>query len=184
MMDARRKKVLTVLSIGSLILVWRIYALFEKYGPATAAAVEAPAAAATPEVTPTSDSPSKSALGYRLGELLARQSEVGTQEWGRNPFAAIPWVARMKSPEQAIEVKTQDAPPPPQIRFTGVSRSGDQWLAAVNGDILRIGAVIEKDYRLLRITRHSMTLESRGWTFTYNLGEPSAVIDRVQEEPK
>lgn len=180
-MNNRQKKVLTVLCAGVLILGWRTVALIQKYAPSQAAAVDlAPALAQADPPNERSTSPSKDA---RLAELLAMQAEVAQHPWGRNPFADVPWIVKNQKPESTPEVSQRGVPSAPQIRFVGTSKSGDQWLAAVENGIHRVGDVVQDQFKIVRITRHTLTLESGGWTFTYRAGETAAVVSPRTEEP-
>ncbi len=183
-MDSRRKKVLSILILGSLLLSWRLYALYVKYGAAPATAVASSDSVQSPPMTSPQEATTGDSATHALRDLLARQKEVEANEWGRNPFADIPWVARMTSPDQVAAIIPERTPEAPRVKFNGVSRSGDQWLAAIDGSIYRVGDVIQDNFKLIRITRHSLTLESQGWTFTYRVGEESAATGRLEEESR
>ncbi|MBX3395254.1 MAG: hypothetical protein KF841_07785 [Phycisphaerae bacterium] len=180
-MNSRQKKVLTVLVAGVLILGWRIVVLVQKYAPSEAAAVDVvPAQVDFEARIQRSVQTPKDA---RLAELVAMQAEVAQHPWGRNPFADVPWIVKNQKSETSQENTQRGAPQAPQIRFVGTSKSGDQWLAAVENGIHRVGDVVQDQFRIVRITRHTLTLESGGWTFTYRAGETAAVVSPRTEEP-
>jgi len=171
-MDARKKKVLTVLCIGSVILVWRGYALISTYMPASALAESnaSPVQPVTPQAVATRQT-------QDMALLWEKQRIVAAQPWGRNPYADPPWAARSSVGQTGpVKVQAVGVPPASPIKFVGVSRSGDQWLAAVQGNIVRVGDVVAKAYKVVKITQHSITLESAGWQFTYQIGSEEAVV--------
>ena len=61
--------------------------------------------------------------------------------------------------------------------------SDDQWLAALDGNIVRVGDTVEEDCRIIEITKHSVVLKSKGWVFTYALGSQKPEIRPFSEEP-
>lgn len=181
-MDARKKKILTVLVISSVILVWRVYALITTYGPA---AVQAQGSAA--DAGPMSGGAVTFASSWLElpPDQAQAQSAVENQPWGRDPFLVL--VRRVESNEQ----KNEPAPPvaaqqpdPPQIsKFRGVSRSGDRWLAAIDGRIYRVGDVFDGRLTITEITSNSITMTQAGWAFTFNLGSQSPTIRQPTERP-
>lgn len=176
-MITRQKKVLTVLVLGSLILAWRGYSLFEKYAPNIANAGD-------PTVVPALTVPAQSSAAQALAETLRRQSEAAKRPWGRNPFEDVAWVVKNQKIEPAAQPVLNQAPPAPEVKFIGTSKSGDQWLAAVQGNIHGVGDVLQDQFKIIRITRHTLTLESQGWTFTYRAGETGATVNpRSKETP-
>lgn len=174
-MANRQKKVLTVLGLGTVILAWRGYALFEKYAPSTAEAVDVTIAA------PVMSSASQSSANSAFSDLLKKQAEAAKHPWGRNPFMDVPWVVKNKKPEPVPETTSQEAPPAPQLQFVGTSKSQDQWLAAIQGDIYRVGDSLPQNLKIIRITRHTLTVEFEGWTYTYRAGETGAIVSPRQE---
>lgn len=178
-MDKRKKKVLVVLCLGSVILVWRVYAVATKYMPADASA--------SPAVIETAQMPNGStvaglatpATDSILEGRLAMQKGIADKPWGRNPFEGIERKPTVKPVAEKIEVSAKDAPPAPQISLTGVSKSGDVWLAAIDGEIVRPGDSVADEFTLRTVTRNSATLESKGWAYTFKLGNASPKITKI-----
>jgi len=173
-MDSRKKKVLTVLCIGALILGWRVFVVVSEYLPTQAQAggqqMAVIDAAFEKDETATDD----------LRGLLDAQRQVAEKDWGRNPFADVPWAARPATDGANIEKPgTQTSPPTPAFVLKGVSRSGPLWLAAVDGKIVRVGDEMEGGYTIAEITAQSITLESQGWAFTFVIGSEEADIRRL-----
>lgn len=181
-MDARKRKVLTVLVIGSVILVWRVYALITTYGPA---AVQAQGSA--PEPVPASNEVLASATSWfeLPSEQAQAQRVVEDQPWGRDPFLVL--VRRVEPGEQKSDTGPPAAaqqPDPPQVnKFRGVSRSGDRWLAAIDGRIYRVGDQFDGRLAISEITSNSVTMTQAGWAFTFTLGNPSPTIRQPTERP-
>lgn len=174
-MQARKKKVLTVLFIGSVILVWRGYALITTYAPSVAQAnPDTATIEPVPAVTVSSQEDEK------MDETWEKQRLAAELPWGRNPCATLyrPTVTTTDSDQVIAQ---PGAPPAPAIKLSGVSRSGDQWLAAVEGNIVRVGDEIVGGYRVIEIAQHTITLESAGWTFTYAMGAEAAVVRPAPE---
>lgn len=181
-MDARKKKVLTVLVISSVILVWRVYALITAYGPA---AVQAQAGAVDAGLT------GKGAVSFASSwlelppEQAQAQRAVENQPWGRDPFLVL---VRRAEPSEQKKDTTPSAvvqqPDPPQVnKFRGVSRSGDRWLAAIDGRIYRVGDVFDGRLTITEITSNSVTMTQAGWAFTFTLGSQSPTIRQPTEQP-
>ncbi len=181
-MDARQKKMLTVLVIGSVILVWRVYALIMTYGPAP---VQAQGGA---DVSNTAGEVTLTAVSNWLeipAEQVQAQLAAANQPWGRDPFLVL-----VRSTEPA-EQKIDHAPPaaaqqpdPPQVnKFRGVSRSGDRWLAAIDGRIYRVGDQFDSRLTITEITSNSVTMTQAGWAFTFTLGSQSPTIRQPTERP-
>ncbi|HWL94700.1 MAG TPA: hypothetical protein VNT79_14355 [Phycisphaerae bacterium] len=175
-MNSRKKKVVVVLALGSVLLVWRIFALIQKYGPQAAEATEAVAATPAPMPAPAN---SRDAM---LETRLAAQRAVEKQSWGRNPFSDVAGVVR-RIGEQPVQ-QIAETPVPPVIRFSGTSKSADQWMVAIDGNIHRIGDMVLSQYKIIGITRHTMTLEFGGWTYTYEAGRPGATVAPFREESR
>ncbi len=174
-MQARKKKVLTVLCIGSVILVWRGYALIARYAPSVAQANSN-----TEMIEPVPPAVVSSRDVENMDETWEKQRLAAELPWGRNPCAALYRPTDTTDGGDQV-IASPDAPPAPTIKLSGVSRSGDQWLAAVEGNIVRIGDVVVGGCRVIEITKHSITLESAGWTFTYAMGGETAVVRRSSE---
>jgi hypothetical protein len=172
----RQKKVMVVLILGGVILAWRGYSLLGKYAPSAAEATDIATAA-----FPTTNASVTSSTAA-IAASLKKQSEVASQPWGRNPFMDVPWVVKNQKTEPVPVAVAEQAPPAPPIQFAGTSKSGEHWLAAVQGDIHRVGDVLLQEFKIIRITRHTLTLESKGWTFTYRAGETAATVIPRSEE--
>jgi hypothetical protein len=177
-MDSRKKKVLTVLCIGVLILGWRVFVVVSEYLPTQAQAGGQQIAAIDGAVE--KDEP----VADDLRGLLDAQRQMAEKDWGRNPFADVPWAARPETVgENVTEPGARTPPPTPSLVLKGVSRSGPRWLAAVNGKIVRVGDAMEGGYTIAEITAQSITLESRGWAFTFVMGSEGADIRRLSGAP-
>lgn len=174
-MDARRKKVLIILSVASLILVWRLYVIFTEYLPATSQAGPAPVAVGPVNNQTTSHKDDS------MKDIWKAQEKVTELSWGRDPFANVLRVLNLGPDDK--EVISSEPPTPPSIQFTGVSMSEDQWLAAWQGNIVRVGDMVKEDFEVVGIDKHSVTLKSDGWLFTYALGSQKPEIRPFTEEP-
>jgi hypothetical protein len=180
-MDARRKKVLMVLCVASLILAWRIYAVVTGGTPAAVQANPAPVAVDAGPVVPIA---TQTASPVDSPALWESQQAVAAQAWGRDPFADVEAVSQPE--EAAEEAKAQEetgAPPTPSLRFSGVSSSDNNWLAVVQGNIVRVGDFIDGRYKVVEITKRSLTLAADGWTFRYELGSDAPFIRPPSENP-
>jgi hypothetical protein len=166
MKDARQKKVLTVLVIGLVILAWRVYAIVTTYGPAAAHAVSdvgTPATALRAAV--------ESAWIELPEEALLAQAAAEQQPWGRDPFLVkvAPVVTQtVAEPQPAPSIEPPTAPKIKKI--SGVSRSNDRWLAAIDGRIYRVGDTFAEKFVISEITSNSVTLTASGWAFEFALG--------------
>lgn len=178
-MDARKKKVVTVLCIGVAILGWRVFVIVTEYLPTQAQAVNAQDS--TIDRTIESDK----ALAESIRGLLDAQCQEAEKDWGRDPFADVPWGAAKPTAEvQSVREPEATTPPPvPSIVLKGVSRSGSHWLAAVDGKIISVGHEMDGGYTVAEITAQSMTLESQGWAFTFVIGNEGADVRRLSGEP-
>ena len=173
-MQARKKKVLTILCIGSAILVWRGYALIARYAPSEAQADPTATMIDPAQVMPYSDQNDED-----MQATWEEQRRIAALPWGRNPCAS-PVLVTTVGADRPIAPTNGQPPPAPKITLSGVSRSGDQWLAAVKGTIIRVGDEFE-GFRVIKIGQHSITLESAGWTFTYAMGAETAVVQPSPE---
>jgi len=113
----------------------------------------------------------------------AQQRDIATQDWGRDPFARTINVPIEESDASPTSEPANDATPelPADFTFTGVSRSDGLWLAAVGGDVVRVGDRVRGQYRVVRITRHSVALEADGWTYLWILGEKKPKVRPASE---
>lgn len=181
-MDARKKKVLIVLSVASLILVWRVYAVVTAYMPSAAQAEssEASTDAANQDLVA---SVAARALEQESLALVKAQEKAAKQPWGRDPFADVVAAEEEIEPTPSEKAPVSQPPPVPTLTFTGVSKVGDEWRAIVSGRLVRIGDIIETDYRVSRITKRSITFQSRGWTLQYELGKEAPLVQPLTEKP-
>jgi hypothetical protein len=182
MMDPRRKKVLSVLVIGLAILAWRIYVIFADDLPSRTQAGLVPAPAKVEELV---EDLARRQRDIRLSLLLEGQQKTLDLPWGRDPF--VPPFVEITTPDPTATTKVPiivgEAPPAPNLRFSGVSRSGDRWLAAVDGFVLGVGDSIHDGFTVRRITRNSILLECRGWGFQYSLGSSAPMVRPIPEVP-
>lgn len=178
-MNARNRKLALILAVAAPILIWRLVAL-SKYFPASAAAqVTAPEMSPAPVEAPIRAS-HESDLASRLEE--ARRQLEG-QSWGRDPFSAPATAAvPVETAAEAQGVVDETAPPAPKIRFTGVSRAGDRWMAMVQGQFVRVGDRIDGEFLVTEIAKGSLVLEHRGWQFRYDIGSEDAAVSRVRSK--
>lgn len=181
-MDARTKKVLSVLVIGLAILAWRVYVIVAEYLPARTQAGVAPAPAQVEQLV---EDLAQRQRDMRLAILLDGQAKTLDLPWGRDPFVAHAGAAVSHGGEEPARpaMVVGEAPPAPNLRFAGVSRAGERWLAAVDGHILAVGDTFQDGFKVRAITRHSITLESRGWGFIYTLGSSAPVVRPIPEVP-
>ncbi len=186
-MDKRKQRVLSILAVGSCILGWRLYVLFFEYLPDYRQRVPgtANAAPATPSpalqnnathepVTsvPKEDDP--------LVALLAAQQEIAERPWNDSPFIQ-PVIVTNDQPATATTAQPEEAPASPTLRFVGVSRTGQQWLAAVDGRIVRVGDALATGFEVKEIGKDWIVIEAAGWRHTYHLGSETPTVKRATE---
>ena len=181
-MDARKKKVVTVLCAASVILLWRVYALVTKYMPSSAQA-EAPVADVGPLPTDVAAAAMIKAREREMAALLSAQELAAKQPWGRDPFASLVEKAKVIVPAASENATPIDAPTAPRISFTGVARVDNEWRAIVSGQFVGIGDIIETDFRVSQITKRSITFQSRGWSLRYELGKDAPLVQQLSENP-
>ncbi len=177
--SARQKKLLAIVVIGCGFLAWRGYTLWTRYATPARAEAASPLPPSQPPPSARQDSGAVEPSPDRFAE--ARRM-VAEGPWGRNPFASPALSSRMSDAEQEPP-PPRPAAKPPSLRFTGVSRAGDNWLAIVDDRIVRVGDEIEPQHRVAEITKHSLTLRSRHWIYRYELGGAEATVQPVTEEP-
>ncbi len=182
MIDARKKNVLVLLTISGSVLIWRAGILATRLIPSSAQADSGPVGPA--ERTPT-DVSSSINKPDPTDAILKAQAEVLGRPWGRDPFADViaseePTIAAV---DESMPIAPETAPPAPPLRLSGVSRSGDQWLAAVGGSIVRVGDVVEGIYQVREITKNSITLRLKDWEYRYELGASTPTIRAISEKP-
>ncbi len=181
-MNARQKKVLSILIVGLAVLAWRIYVIVADYLPARSQAGLAPVPT---KVEALVDDLTRRQREMRLSVLLEGQARTLDLPWGRDPFVAQ--FASVDRSTSDVPARTPhvigEAPPAPNLRFAGVSRSGDRWLAAVDGHVLAVGDSIHDGFVVRRINRNSILLEAHGWGFLYSLGSSAPVVRPIPEVP-
>lgn len=183
-MDKRKKRVLTVLCVGSLVLVWRVYAICTKYLPSSAKAQPQPAVLdSTPaSVMPTFQlsTPSPGLSDQALTERIKLQEQVANRGWGRDPFEALePAPIETAGGTQPVEPVALQAPPAPEMKIVGVSARNGVWIAVMNGNVYRIGDRTPNGFDVREITRNSVTLGSNGWAYIYTLGFSEPTVARI-----
>lgn len=177
-MDARQKKILVILIAACPILIWRLVALTD-YLPASARATVA--APMELEHEALSDIPeAMTATVEDYSTVLKAQEAIELQPWGRDPFAIL---GDLEPPQPEAAVPDKSPPRAPLLRFTGVSKSGDRWIAVVQGGFVGVGDVVEQNYRVVEIAKGAITLESEGWMFRYELGAEAPVVRPVRGTP-
>lgn len=190
-MNGLRRKLPLVLSVASLILAWRVYSLYVRYASPQAPALVPAQAQADPlpvrlPVEPML-APSNFArpAGLEVDEsLLNAQQAAAEKPWGRDPFATAPHLTDAERDDSEIEDAARRAgglPSPPSLAFNAVCGSGGTWLAVVRGGIVRVGDVIDNQYRITRIAKGSLTLSAGQWTFCYELGTSNVVVQQGVE---
>lgn len=182
-MDKRKKRVLIVLCVGSVVLIWRIYAICAKYLPSSANAQPTPAVVEPVPASITAPTPmpvrAATPSPQDLNRRLTLQDQVAERPWGRDPFEAIEPVAT--GPRLApTPNKAQEKPPEtPDVKIVGVSARNGVWIAIINGTVYHVGDALPIGCEVRRITRDAVTLESRGWAFIFTLGASEPTIARI-----
>jgi len=186
-MDKRKKRVLTILAVGSCILGWRLYVLFFEYLPeyrqrVPGTANAAPATPATPvysDVTVTQAS--TQAKGDKaFAALLEAQQEIAERPWRGSPFIQ-PSIEKNERHTNVLVAQEEDIPESPALRFVGVSRTGQQWLAALDGRIVRVGDQVADGFEVKEIGKDWVVIEAAGWRHKYHLGSETATVQRATE---
>jgi len=181
-MDGRKKKVLIVLCVASVIFVWRVIAVVTKYMP-SAAQAEVPAVETAPDPSALAASAAAKARERETAGLMKSQEQAARQPWGRDPFANIVSEIKGAGPEASENLTAPQAPTAPRLNLTGVGKVDDGWRAIVSGQIVRIGDVMETDFRVSQITNRSITLQSGGWSLRYELGTDAPLVQPLSEKP-
>ncbi len=186
-MDKRKKRVLTVLAFGSCILGWRLYVLFFEYLPnyrqrtpstANAAPVTPPPAFQNnASLAPVTSVPKEQDA---IAALLEAQQEIAERPWNDSPFIQ-PVIVSNDQPTISTTAEPEEAPASPSLRFVGVSRTGQQWLAAVDGRIVRVGDALVDGFTVKEIGKDWIGIEAAGWRHTYHLGSEKATVKRATE---
>ena len=178
MMDPKQKKIATICGIACVILGWRIYAIVTKYMPTPAAA----SANAVETVTPVTAASLPDWIEVP-SQTIEAQVQASKQEWGRDPFAPVPGQVLSTVAQKEVVVSATPTKQPPAIRFSGVSRSGGKWLAAINGSIYRVGDKFDDNFTVHSIDSKSVTLACEGWGFEFSMGVPKPNVSRLGESP-
>ena len=131
------------------------------------------------EPSPARSEVSALLAGSGLFEAAAR---VKDGPWGREPFELSAQASR-EAPSEVSQPVGAPVPVAPKISFTGVSHSAGRWMAMVQGDFVQVGDSIQETYRVSRIDKSSITLDSGGWQFRYFLGVEEAQIQRTKGAP-
>lgn len=181
-MDGRKKKVLIVLCVAGVIFAWRVIAVVTKYMPSGAQA-GVPSVETAPEPTELAAKAAAKARERETAGLMKSQEQAARQPWGRDPFANIVSETRGATPAPSKYPTVAQAPTAPRLNFTGVAKVDDGWWAIVSGQFVRIGDVVETDFRVSEITKRSITFQSRGWSLHYELGKDAPLVQLVSEEP-
>ncbi|HKQ49348.1 MAG TPA: hypothetical protein VJZ71_14855 [Phycisphaerae bacterium] len=181
-MDARKKKVVTVLCAASVILVWRVYVVVTTYLP-SAAKAETPVAEAGPLPTEVAAATVAKARERESAALRTAQDQAARQPWGRDPFASLMVEMKGSAPAASENSPPPEAPTAPRLSFTGVARVDEEWRAIVSGQFVGIGDFVETDFRVSQITKRSITFQSRGWSLRYELGQDVPVVQPITENP-
>jgi hypothetical protein len=180
MTNSRQKKVATICCIGCVILAWRIYSIVTKYMPAPANAAQAQGS--VDDVAAGGAKSSASNWIEIAPNALAAQDAITRQNWGRDPFSAAPGQIKTRAVKRS-GMSEKPTKVPPQIKFNGISRSNNRWLAAINGSIYRIGDHLDEDFTVLAIEANSVTLGCDGWAFEFALGAQKPNVRRMGDNP-
>ena len=173
-MNARTKKVVTVLGVASVVLVWRVYVIIADYMPQSAQAYEGEAEAA--EMVPQLDMPDP------LAAVWEKQRSLEERPWGRNPFEVASEL-KTAAVEPSEEAPAEDGKPlePPSIGFSGASRVGDTYRAILKSGIVAVGDSLEGPFTVKSIDRTRVTIASGNWHYIYELGSERPTIRRSGE---
>lgn len=182
MTDPRTKKLVIILAICGPLLIWRLV-LLTKYLPASVEAMpqETEPLEDTQDLEPSPVHAEVSALLADPG-LLEAATRVKDGPWGRDPFELSAQAAR-EAPLGRTDSVGAPVPIAPKISFTGVSQSAGRWMAMVQGDFVQVGDRIQETYRVSRIDKGSITLDSGGWQFRYFLGVEESQVQRTKGAP-
>ena len=170
-----------IIVCGALFIAWRASSLLERIWTVPSTAKSADSVVLSPATG--GRGPVRDEVDWN--SVAKAQYAVESQPWGRDPFDARPFepvapAAKAAAPEPvAIPV----APPAPSIYLTGVSKTGDRWLAAVNGGIVSIGDVLFEKFRVTAITNSTITVAADGWAFEFQLGEKTVNVRPWRDNP-
>jgi hypothetical protein len=180
-MDRRRKTLLTIIVAGGLFVAWRATSLVKRVVPASASA----GTATLNDALGSGETPT--ALGKPAYDDMTSRAQaqltVEAQPWGRDPFDPAPFDLQQAAPKGPDDSKASKPPPAPSLTLSGVSRAGGRWLAAIDGGIVGVGDLVQEKYKVVRITKSSITLVSGGWAYSFDIGSREADIRPWTEEP-
>ncbi len=175
-MSKRTRTQVIVIVAGAAFMGWRALGLAEKYSPTPVLAQAGVPVEPDDVAAGQGESVVQETHEFPAAIELA-QAAVAKKPWGRDPFDPTPFVTMPTPSSTATEVKAPvNAPPAPTVKFTGVSKKGTRWLAAVDGAIIGVGDVVQDKYRVVGITNSSLTLVAEGWAFRYDLGEKTGQV--------
>lgn len=177
-MDPRKKKVLSVLIIGSFILIWRVYAIVSDGLPDQTQARVVDLPEPEPEFPITQE-----VTDEDMKALWTLQEKLTARQWtDHDPFEGL----KIKTPEGTYvnpeQAEPDDAPEPPKLVFNGVSNARGTRRALVNGRILKEGESFDAGIVVREITRNTLTLAHGPWRYTYRLGFEDVTV-QASEEP-
>lgn len=182
-MSKRTRTQVIVIVAGAAFMGWRALGVVEKYSP-TAALAQVGLAVEPAAVTAGQVETGVQTIPELPAAIESAQAAVAKKPWGRDPFDPTPFVTMPTPSPTATEAKAPvNAPPAPTVKFTGVSRKGSRWLAAVDGAILGVGDQVQDKYRVVGITNSSLTMVSEGWAFRFDLGEKTGQVRPWTETP-
>lgn len=173
-MNARTRKVVAVLTVASIVLVWRVYVIIADYMPQSAQAGQPESEIAELTAEPNMPDP--------LAAVWEKQRSLEERPWGRNPFEVASEL-KTAAVETSEEPPAQDGKPPaaPRIGFTGASRVGDTYRAIVKSGIVAIGDSIEGPFIVKSIDQTRLIIASGNWNYIYDLGSELPTIRRSGE---
>ena len=177
MMFARKKKLLAIIIAGSIFVAWRGFSIVGRLLPA-------PARAVVVQIDPRPQPLIPPQRPEDFSALWQAEGLTEKQPWGRDPFDPQVFQPNSAVPQAPVQpAKAGPAPLPPTVVFSGVSKAGDRWLAAVNGVILSVGDVVQDKYKVVEISKSSITFAAESWAFTYPLGEKAPSVHPWTEKP-
>ncbi len=173
-MNARTRKVVMVLSVASVVLVWRVYVIITDYMPESAQASQVEDEAT--ESLPEPDMPDP------LAAVWEKQRSLEERPWGRNPFE-VALDLKKAAVEATEEQPNHDSAPltPPQIGFSGASRVGNTYRAILKSGIVAVGDSVEGPFTVKAIDKNKLVIASGSWHYIYELGSELPTIRRSGE---
>ncbi|MCZ6817494.1 MAG: hypothetical protein O7F76_12475 [Planctomycetota bacterium] len=179
-MDPRKKKVLSILGVASVILIWRGYAIVTQGlpGQTQAETVVLPEPNSEPRIVqPFQDQEDMKALWILQAKLTARQ-------WtDHDPFEGLEITIPKGSFARPEHAEPEEYPDPPKLVFQGVSEVKGNQRALVDGRIVKVGDTFESGVVVSEITRNTITLTNDPWRYKYMLGIEGVTVYEGSEEP-